>query len=355
MVDANDGRHAAGNSDDSSDGEWGPLCDLNDQTILITGGAGSFGRSFSEETLNRFQPCRLIVYSRDELKHFEMAQTLSLERYPSIRYFIGDIRDRDRLELALRGVDIVIHAAALKQVPAAEYNPFECIATNVVGAENLVHAAIRAGVKKVLALSTDKAANPVNLYGASKLAADRIFTAANNVSAATGTLFSVVRYGNVMGSRGSVIPLFRKLMDEGTDSLPITDPRMTRFWITLPQGVRFVLSCLGLMRGGEIFVPKIPSMKMTELASAMAPGLKQKIIGIKPGEKIHETMVTDYDSRTTFDLGDRYVIEPAFTYWERRSFGDDGAVQVPDDFVYSSDNNAEWLDEAAFTQLLNED
>ena len=354
LADAIDWRGPGERRGDKSTQQWETPLDLNGQTVLVTGGAGSFGRSFVLETLARFEPKRLIIYSRDEFKHFEMAQTFGLDRYPGIRYFIGDIRDRDRLELALRGVDIVVHAAALKQVAVAEYNPFECVATNVVGAENLVHASIRTGVKRVLALSTDKAANPVNLYGATKLAADRIFSAANNVSAPTGTVFSVVRYGNVMGSRGSVIPLFRKLIAEGADSLPITDTRMTRFWLTLPQGARFVLSCLGMMRGGEVFVPKIPSMKISDMARVIAPALGQHVIGIKPGEKIHETMVTEYDSRTTVDLGDRYVIEPAFTYWDRRSFRDDGASAVPDSFVYSSDTNTEWLDDTAVARLLEE-
>src|SRR5665213_2599512 len=236
-----------------------PWLDLNDKAVLVTGGTGSFGKHFLKTVIAQYKPRRLIVFSRDELKQFEMAQVFPQEKYPFIRYFIGDVRDRDRLELALRDVDYVVHAAALKQVPTAEYNPFECIRTDVFGAENLVYAALRRNVKKVIALSTDKAANPVNLYGASKLASDKIFVAANNLAGADGTKFSVVRYGNVFGSRGSVVPFFNKLIADGADSLPITDERMTRFWITLTQGVNFVLSSMEMMKGGEIYVPKIPS------------------------------------------------------------------------------------------------
>src|SRR5215468_10708653 len=246
-----------------------PWLDLNDKAVLVTGGTGSFGKHFLKTVVERYKPRRLIIFSRDELKQSEMAQTYSAEQYPFLRYFIGDVRDRDRLELALRDVDYVVHAAALKQVPTAEYNPFECIRTNVFGAENLVYAALRRNVRKVIALSTDKAANPVNLYGASKLASDKIFVAANNLSGADGTKFSVVRYGNVLGSRGSVVPFFRNLVESGKDTLPITDPRMTRFWITLTQGVNFVLSSMELSRGGEIFVPKIPSTTIVDLASLL--------------------------------------------------------------------------------------
>ena len=288
---------------------------LNGKSILVTGGTGSFGRQFTKYILTHYKPKRLVIFSRDELKQFDMQQEFSQQEYPCIRYFIGDVRDANRLEMAFRGIDYVIHAAALKQVPAAEYNPFECIHTNVLGAENIVHASIRAGVEKVIALSTDKAASPANLYGASKLASDKIFVAANHLSPSDGTRFSIVRYGNVVGSRGSVVPFFQKLISEGAQSLPITDPRMTRFWITLNQSIEFVLSSLDLMTGGEIFIPKIPSMKITDLAKCLAPDLGTDIVGIRPGEKLHEVMVTEDDSRTTIDVGDRYIIQPAFREW----------------------------------------
>ena len=326
--------------------------DLNDKVILITGGTGSFGKHFVETVLEHYNPKKLVVYSRDELKQFEMAQRFPVERYPQIRFLIGDVRDRDRMTMAMREVDIVVHAAAMKQVMASEYNPMECLRTNVWGAENVVHAALANRVEKVIALSTDKAANPINLYGASKLAADKIFVAANNLSGSIPTRFSVVRYGNVVGSRGSVIPFFQKLLDEGAQSLPITDDRMTRFWITLQQGVAFVLSSLEMMHGGEIFVPRIPSMKMTDLASVMAPHLKQEIVGIRPGEKLHEVMVSADDGRSTLQLDDRYIIEPAFAFWNRESYERSGAKSVEDGFSYASDSNDEWLDEAGLKDLL---
>lgn len=325
--------------------------DLSGKSILITGGTGSFGQKFIETVLERYKPARLIVYSRDELKQYEMAQRFDPAKFPAMRYFIGDVRDRDRLSLAMRGVDIVIHAAALKHVPIAEYNPMECIRTNVDGAENVVRAAMDQGVSKVVALSTDKAANPINLYGASKLASDKIFIAANNITGAKGTRYSVVRYGNVVGSRGSVVPFFQKLISEGADSLPITDARMTRFWITLEQGVNFVLSSLEMMQGGEVFVPKIPSMKMTELAKVMAPNLPQKIIGIRPGEKLHEVMVPEDDGRNTIALDDRYVIKPSFHFWDKAD-AYAKAKPVGEDFYFASDNNTEWLDEAGLKALL---
>ena len=317
--------------------------DLNGKSILVTGGTGSFGKKFIETVLARYKPRRLIIFSRDELKQYEMAIDLSPDRYPVLRYFIGDVRDVDRLDMALRDVDVVVHAAALKQVPAAEYNPFECIQTNVIGAENVVRAALRNGVKKVIALSTDKAANPINLYGASKLASDKIFVAANNLSGRDGTSFSVVRYGNVMGSRGSVIPFFRKLIAEGADSLPITDSEMTRFWITLQQGVDFVLSSLALTQGGELFVPKIPSMKITDLASHMAPNLPHRIVGIRPGEKIHEVLITEDDARNTLDIGDRYIIYPEFSQHGKLSRQRDNAKPVPAGFRFASNINDDWL------------
>lgn len=327
---------------------------LDGKDLLVTGGTGSFGRRFITAILERYKPNRLIVFSRDELKQYEMAQALPQSEHPALRYFIGDVRDRARLEMAMRGVDCVVHAAALKHVPTAEYNPFECIRTNVHGAENVVNAALRCGVKRVVALSTDKAANPINLYGASKLASDKIFIAANNLSGDSEARFSVVRYGNVLGSRGSVVPFFEKLVREGADCLPITDVRMTRFWITLGQGVEFVLSSLSMMRGGEIFVPKIPTMKVTDVARCIAPDLPHKEVGIRPGEKLHEIMITADDARSTIELEDRYVIEPAFAYWKRAPYTEDGAKPVSEDFVYASDSNADWLDEQGFAALMKE-
>jgi len=329
-----------------------PTMSFDGKSLLVTGGTGSFGKRFIRTVLERWKPRRFVVFSRDEAKQYDMAHEISPEKYPAIRYFIGDVRDGDRLEMAMRDIDFVVHAAALKQVPTAEYNPFECIRTNVNGAENVVRAALRCGVKKVLALSTDKAANPVNLYGASKLASDKIFVAGNNLSGMQDTHFSVVRYGNVVGSRGSVVPFFRRLVEEGATEIPITDPRMTRFWITLDQGVDFTLSCLGMMRGGEIFVPRIPSMKVTDLAEAIAPGIPQKTIGIRPGEKLHEVMITEDDSRNTICLPDRYIIEPAFEFWKESGKGPQGAEQVKDGFRYASDTNDDWLDVETFKKMM---
>jgi len=333
--------------------------DLDGQVILITGGTGSFGRRFIETVLTRYRPRKLIVYSRDELKQSEMQTELrerfSPEDYARMRFFLGDVRDRSRLTLALRGVDIVIHAAALKQVPAAEYNPSECIQTNVVGAENVVWASLTNRVKQVVALSTDKACNPVNLYGATKLASDKTFVAANNLSGDIGARFSVVRYGNVVGSRGSVVPLYRRLLAQGATGLPVTDPRMTRFWITLDQGVEFVLSSLEMMRGGEILVPKIPSMTVTDLARAMAPEAEIRLVGIRPGEKLHETMVGADDSRQTLEMADRYIIEPSFVEYSRQAFGPgDGANPVAEGFAYASDSNDDWLTAEGLRALLAE-
>ena len=327
---------------------------LDGASILVTGGTGSFGRHFVRRLLARHRPARVVVFSRDEFKQYEMEQSHPPEERQILRFFIGDVRDRQRLDMALRGVDTVIHAAALKHVPTAEYNPFECVHTNIIGAENVVNAAIQTGVKRVIALSTDKAASPINLYGATKLASDKIFVAANNLVGSGGTRFSVVRYGNVVGSRGSVIPLFQKLIAEGAESLPITDERMTRFWITLGQGVDFVLSRLGRMRGGEIFVPKIPSMRMVDLARCMAPELPRKIIGVRPGEKIHEILVTADDARNTIEIDDCYVIEPSLTFWSREPYLDDGARPVPEDFEYSSDLNENRLDEPGLRRLLEQ-
>jgi UDP-N-acetylglucosamine 4,6-dehydratase/5-epimerase len=329
--------------------------DLNNAAILITGGTGSFGRQMVGTLLQRYRLRRLVVFSRDELKQFDMGLEFSTERHACLRYFIGDVRDADRLEMALRDIDYVIHAAALKQVQTAEYNPFECINTNVHGAENVVRAVLRSNVKKVVALSTDKAASPINLYGASKLASDKIFVAANNLSGSKRTLFSVVRYGNVVGSRGSVVPLFQKLIEEGAPDLPITDPRMTRFAITLQQGVDFVLSSLDMMRGGEIFVPKIPSIHITDLARAMAPTLPHRTVGIRPGEKLHEVMITEDDARTTFEMPDRYVVEPAFgpRCSAAADNGGNGLDRVPETFRYASDTNPKFLSIEEIQTLLN--
>ena len=327
---------------------------FDNASLLVTGGTGSFGRRFVETILRHGRARRIAIFSRDEFKQYEMQQHLAHLPGDTLRFFIGDVRDGERLELAMREIDYVIHAAALKHVPAAEYNPFECIRTNVSGAENVVRAALRNGVKRVLALSTDKAANPINLYGASKLASDKIFIAANNLSGSVGTRFAVVRYGNVVGSRGSVVPLFRKLVAEGADSLPITDPRMTRFWITLQQGVNFVVSAIAMMRGGEIFVPKIPSMRMVDLARCLAPHLPTRAVGIRPGEKLHEVMVTEDDSRLTLELMDRYIIEPAFRWWDREPYLASGAHPVPESFSYTSDTNEDWLDATRLRRLLED-
>ena len=329
-----------------------PWLDLNEKAVLVTGGTGSFGKHFVKLVIEHYKPRRLVIFSRDELKQYEMQQLFPMEQYPFMRYFIGDVRDRDRLELAMRDIDYVIHAAALKQVPTAEYNPFECIRTNVFGAENLVYAALRRNVRKVIALSTDKAANPVNLYGASKLASDKIFVAANNLAGADGTRFAVVRYGNVFGSRGSVVPFFRKLAADGAETLPITDARMTRFWITLTQGVNFVLSSMEMTRGGEIFVPKIPSTTITDVATLLCPKLGQKIVGVRPGEKLHETMIPADDSRWTVEIDDRFVILASFAAAAREAYLNRGAKPVAEGFAYSSDSNTEQLDARGLQMLL---
>ncbi|MBL8833907.1 MAG: UDP-N-acetylglucosamine 4,6-dehydratase (inverting) [Rhodospirillales bacterium] len=332
-----------------------PFHDLRGASILITGGTGSFGRAFVARLLALpTPPDRIVIFSRDEQKQETMAREWSgrPDLYDRLRFFIGDVRDAQRLELAMRGVDHVVHAAALKIVPIAEYNPFECVLTNVHGAENVVKAALRNQVRKVIALSTDKAANPANLYGATKLASDKIMVAANNLSGDLGTQFSVVRYGNVIGSRGSVVPLFRSLIASGAKSLPITDPRMTRFLITLEQGVAFVLSSFGTMRGGEIFVPRIPSMKMVDLARALAPGLPHENVGIRPGEKLHEVMITEDDARMTLSLGDRFAICPANRNWTDAHLRALGGMPVDEMFRYGSDNNDEWLDAAGLLAIV---
>jgi UDP-N-acetylglucosamine 4,6-dehydratase len=318
---------------------------LKDKVILVTGGTGSFGKQFVEIVLREHAPRKLIIFSRDELKQFDMRQNFNEQRYPCLRYFIGDVRDRDRLYRAMDGVDIVIHTAALKQVPTAEYNPIEVIKTNVLGGANLIDAAIDRNVGKVIALSTDKAANPVNLYGATKLCSDKLFVAANGYSGHHGTRFSVVRYGNVMGSRGSVIPFFQQMRNTGV--LPVTHPKMTRFWITLEQAVEFVVRSLARMRGGEIFVPKIPSMKIVDLARAIAPECRLDVIGVRPGEKLHETMVPEDDARNTFEYDDCFIIraqEANHNGINGNGAGhSSGGKRCPDGFRYSSDTNSHWL------------
>lgn len=314
------------------------------KSILVTGGTGSFGKKFIEIVLKRYSPKRIIVFSRDELKQFEMQQKFN---QPCMRYFIGDVRDEERLKQAMYQVDYVVHAAALKQVPAAEYNPMECIKTNINGAQNVINAAIAAGVKKVIALSTDKAANPINLYGATKLASDKLFTAANNLVGDRETRFAVVRYGNVVGSRGSVVPFFRGLIERGVKELPITDARMTRFWLKLEDGVELVLKSFQRMQGGEIFVPKIPSMRILDLAEAIAPGVPTKIIGIRPGEKLHEVMCPSDMFYETLEFKDHFVIKPSIEFgknidYTKNMLGEEGHP-VPDGFEYSSGTNDVFL------------
>lgn len=309
---------------------------LDDKAVLVTGGTGSFGRKFVRAALDRTGVRRLVVFSRDELKQYEMQQSFPGER--RLRFFLGDVRDRERLYRALDGIDAVVHAAALKQVPAAEYNPFEAVKTNIQGAQNVIDACIDSGVRRVVALSTDKASSPINLYGATKLVSDKLFVQGNTYAGSRGTRFSVVRYGNVVGSRGSVVPFFAERASSGV--LPITDERMTRFFITLGQGVDFVLSSLEQMVGGEIFVPKIPSMTITEVAKAIAPTARLEVVGIRPGEKLHEEMISQDDARRTIDLGDRYVIQPEFGWWTSQHLTGAG---VPEGFAYTSDRNDDWL------------
>ena len=325
---------------------------LNDKVILVTGGTGSFGKKFVATVLERFKPRKLIIFSRDELKQFEMRERWSERAFPAIRYFIGDVRDRERLYRAFDGVDIVVHAAALKQVPAAEYNPIEAVKTNVLGAANIIDAAIDKNVEKVIALSTDKAANPINLYGATKLCSDKLFVAANSYSGAHRTRFSVVRYGNVVGSRGSVIPFFLRKRQEGV--LPITDPRMTRFWITVEQGVQFVLDSLERMHGGEVFVPKIPSMNIVDLARAIAPECRTELVGIRPGEKLHEVMVPEDDARNTLEYDTYFAILPSFSDWDLNAYlqKNGGGKPCPAEFSYNSGTNSEWLSEADLHRMI---
>jgi UDP-N-acetylglucosamine 4,6-dehydratase len=327
--------------------DMGPLAG---KTVLVTGGTGSFGHEFVRTCLEQHHPKKIIVFSRDELKQFEMRRVFPERSHPNLRFFIGDVRDRERLYRALDGVDVVVHAAALKQVPACEYNPIEAIRTNVLGATNLVDAAIDRRVKKVIALSTDKAANPVNLYGATKLCSDKLFIAGNNYTGPHETRFSVVRYGNVLGSRGSVVPFFQEARKSGR--VPVTDVRMTRFIITLPQGVEFVIKNLERMKGGEIFVPKIPSIGILDIAKSIAPECEVEVVGIRPGEKLHEVMIPADDARRTVDQSDHYVILPD-SVDIRKYVRQNGGEICAEGFAYSSDNNPHWLDEHTFLDLLN--
>lgn len=326
---------------------------LNGKNILITGGTGSFGKKCTQIVLEEYEPEKLIIFSRDELKQFEMSQRWSIKKYPCIRYFLGDIRDKDRLIRAFNGVDYVIHAAALKQVPAAEYNPAESIKTNILGAMNVIDAALFNNVKKVIALSTDKACNPINLYGATKLCADKLFVAANVYRGMDQeTNFNIVRYGNVLGSRGSVVPFFMERSKTGV--LPITDPRMTRFWITLDQGVHFVLKVLELAKGGEIFVPKIPSMKITDLAKAVAPECSHEIVGIRPGEKVHESLIGEDEGRNAIEYKECYVVRQNQFHGETIRHIDNGGRLCPEGFTYTSDNNPDTLSIEKLRRILEQ-
>jgi len=328
---------------------------FNNKSILITGGTGSFGKDCIKYLLNNYKPERIVVFSRDEVKQLEMQQELN---GTMMRFFLGDVRDKDRLKLAMSGVDFVIHAAALKQVPAAEYNPMECIKTNIHGAQNVIDAALENNVEKVIALSTDKAANPINLYGATKLVSDKLFVAANNIVGQSTTRFGVVRYGNVLGSRGSVIPVFIKLLSEGKKELPLTDKNMTRFFITLDQGVRFVIDQFYNLQGGEIFVPKLPSIRLVDLAKAIAPEAKLKFIGMRPGEKVHEIMCPKDDSHLTYEFKDFYVIGPSISFvdsgkndYSKNSNGEKGSLVEPG-FEYSSETNPNFLDQNEIKNLI---
>jgi UDP-N-acetylglucosamine 4,6-dehydratase len=314
------------------------IMDWSKQTILVTGGTGSFGKKFIRVMLDEYKPAKLIVFSRDELKQHEMR--VGGYDHPSLRYFIGDVRDLERLRRAMHGVNVIVHAAALKQVPACEYNPMEAIKTNILGSSNVIEAAVDAGVEKVIALSTDKAVNPVNLYGATKLAAEKLFVQSNAYAANTPTRYACVRYGNVVGSRGSVIPIFIKQRQNG--KLTVTDARMTRFWLTLEQGVRFVIRCAELMHGGEVFVPKIPSMRIVDLARVIAPQAELDVIGIRPGEKLHEVLIHEDEARSAVELEDMYVIQPALSLWFGHDWQEQG-LRLPDGFRYGSENNPEWL------------
>jgi len=330
---------------------------LNNKSILITGGTGSFGKQFTEMVLKNFNPKKIIIYSRDEFKQDVMRKDFTHkfpEKISKLRFFIGDVRDKDRLYRAFKGVDYVIHAAAMKQVPACEYNPFEAIKTNIHGAQNIVDAAIDCGVKKVIALSTDKAVNPINLYGGTKLVSDKLFVSANSYRGDEGTVFSVVRYGNVSGSRGSVIPFFRELLNNGTTELPITDMRMTRFWMTLDDAVDLVVKALEESKGGETYVFKNPSYKITDIAEAMNPGGKINVVGIREGEKLHEVMITSDDSRGTYDYGDHYIIYPNYTWWSKDHYFKEGGTLIEEGWEYNSGTNTEWLDVEALRNKIKE-
>lgn len=324
--------------------------DWPNTSVLITGGTGSFGRAFVRLMLREMKPARLVVFSRDELKQHEMRLLLPDGRSSTLRYFVGDVRDKDRLYRALHRIDLVIHAAALKQVPACEYNPFEAVQTNILGAKNVIDAAIDSGVKRVVALSTDKAVNPINLYGATKLVAEKLFVQGNAYAGVGGTKFSCVRYGNVVGSRGSVIPLFKE--QRKTGRITITDKRMTRFWITLEQGVRFVIRCAEHMHGGEVFVPKIPSMRITDLAEEVAPGCQIEYTGIRPGEKVHEVLVAEDEARNTLEFEDMFIITPAFQWWSIERWSD--GKPLSEGFAYASNTNARWLSSLELRALINE-
>lgn len=320
---------------------------LDGKSVLVTGGTGSFGRAFVHSLLGETGARRIIIFSRDELKQYEMQQLYPGEE--RLRFFLGDVRDPGRLDRAFDGVDVIVHAAALKQILAAEYNPIEAIRTNIVGAENVINAAIDRGVERIIALSTDKSSSPINLYGATKLVSDKLFVAANAYAGSQPTRMSVVRYGNVMGSRGSVIPYFRKLAPTGR--IPVTDPRMTRFWITLPQSVRFVHRCLQDMQGGEIYVPKLPSMNIVELVKAIAPEAEIDVVGIRPGEKLHEELISECAARSTRDLGDFYIIEPEMSWWPERA---ERGKELPEGYSYSSDTNSWWLDANALREIIRD-
>ena len=319
----------------------------SEQVVLVTGGTGSFGKKFVEAMLRSYHPQKLIVFSRDELKQHDMR--MAGFDHPSMRYFVGDVRDPQRLERAFSGVTVVVHAAALKQVPACEYNPFEAIQTNILGGRNVIDAAINQGVRRILALSTDKAVNPTNLYGATKLCAEKMFVQANAYAGTQDTRFSCARYGNVVGSRGSVVPVF--LEQRKTGKVTVTDPRMTRFWITLDQGVRFVVRCIEGMHGGEIFVPKIPSMKLLDMAQALAPGCETRYVGIRPGEKLHEVLVSEDEARNTLELDDMFVIQPAHPWWKQENWKD--ARPLPDGFRYASDSNPQWMESGELLDLVH--
>jgi len=330
---------------------------LENRSILVTGATGSFGRHFIKTVFEKDNPRRLVVFSRDEQKQFEMQQTFPESEYP-IRYFIGDVRDRERLFRACAGVDVVIHAAAMKHISSAEYNPTECIATNVLGAQNLIDATIANNVERVVALSTDKAANPINLYGATKLCSDKLFVAANNLAGTHKTRFSVVRYGNVIGSRGSVIPFFKKLVNDGVRTLPVTHPDMTRFVISLDEGVEFVRMAVSEMTGGELFVPKLPSIKILDMIPFLGGGLDYDIVGVRAGEKLHEVMIPMEESRNVIDLGPHYVIQPAFNWWNRDAFlrrvrQTEGAVTIDTPFEYASNTNDWWLEGEKLANCIN--